>query len=249
MKAIPARLALGLALGACILLLIGGPGYRLGLWGLGFGLLGAMRYALFLGAAGAVLALVSLLVRRLRSERVVMLVVACALGTGAALVPLVIRSTADSLPPIHDITTDTGNPPAFVDILPLRADAPNPPGYAGDEVARPQREAYPEITPYTTGAAPSVLFDQALAVARAQGWEIVAADADAGRIEAVATTFWYGFKDDVVIRIAADGDGSRLDIRSKSRVGRSDLGANAARIRTFLDALDAAEGPSESASS
>jgi uncharacterized protein (DUF1499 family) len=66
------------------------------------------------------------------------------------------------------------------------------------------------------------------------GWEIVAAEAAEGRIEATETTAWWGFKDDVVIRIAPEGTGSRLDIRSMSRVGKSDLGKNADRIRAFL---------------
>jgi uncharacterized protein (DUF1499 family) len=71
------------------------------------------------------------------------------------------------------------------------------------------------------------------------GWEIVAADPATGRIEATATTFWYGFKDDVVVRVGAGNGGSVIDVRSKSRVGRSDLGANASRIRTYLEALKA----------
>jgi uncharacterized protein (DUF1499 family) len=69
------------------------------------------------------------------------------------------------------------------------------------------------------------------------GWEIVAADAAAGRIEATDTTFWFGFKDDVVIRVEADGAGSRIDVRSVSRVGVGDVGANARRIRAYLRAL------------
>ena len=67
------------------------------------------------------------------------------------------------------------------------------------------------------------------------GWEIVASDPAAGRIEATDTTFWFGFKDDVVVRVAAAPDGSRVDVRSLSRVGLSDVGTNAARIRKYLD--------------
>ena len=69
------------------------------------------------------------------------------------------------------------------------------------------------------------------------GWHIVAAKSEEGRIEATATTLWFGFKDDVVIRIMPTAAGSRLDIRSKSRVGLSDVGVNAARIREFVAAL------------
>jgi uncharacterized protein (DUF1499 family) len=83
-------------------------------------------------------------------------------------------------------------------------------------------------------APPAQAFDRALAAARAMGWEIVASDPAQGRIEATATTFWFGFKDDIVVRIAAESAGSRLDVRSLSRIGKSDVGANARRIRDYL---------------
>ena len=86
-------------------------------------------------------------------------------------------------------------------------------------------------------ATPADAFKRALQAARDMGWEIVAADAAAGRIEATDTTFWFGFKDDVVIRVEADGAGSRVDLRSVSRVGVGDVGANAARIRAYLRTL------------
>ena len=80
-------------------------------------------------------------------------------------------------------------------------------------------------------------FARARAAAGAMGWEIVAADPAAGRIEAVATTFWFGFKDDVSVRITPAEGASRIDIRSRSRVGRGDAGANARRIRAYLEEL------------
>jgi uncharacterized protein (DUF1499 family) len=79
-----------------------------------------------------------------------------------------------------------------------------------------------------------VAFRRAADAARAMGWEMVAADSAAGRVEATATTRWFGFKDDVVVRVRPDGAGSRIDVRSVSRVGGSDVGANAARIRAYL---------------
>lgn len=232
------RLALLLSVIALALLLAGGPGYRLGIWDLGFGLLGVMRYALYAGAAGAILAIIFLLVPRTRAGNVGSLVAALVIGAAVAAVPVYIRSTAQSLPFIHDITTDTTNPPQFVEVLPLRADAPNPPEYPGEEVADQQREAYPDIQPVETALTPNALFEQALAAVRDQNWEIVSADAGDWRIEATDTTLWYGFKDDVVIRIGPDNGGSRLDIRSKSRVGGSDLGTNAQRIRAYLQDLE-----------
>ncbi len=91
------------------------------------------------------------------------------------------------------------------------------------------------MQPIRTDMRPEAAFEHALETARAMGWEIVASDARAGRIEATATTFWYGFKDDVVIRVRPMATGSRVDLRSVSRVGQSDLGKNAARIRAFSE--------------
>jgi uncharacterized protein (DUF1499 family) len=84
---------------------------------------------------------------------------------------------------------------------------------------------------------PAAAFTRALGAARRMGWEIVAADSAAGRIEATATTTWFGFKDDVVVRIKPNQNGSRIDVRSESRVGGSDIGTNAKRIRRYLGEL------------
>jgi uncharacterized protein (DUF1499 family) len=186
------------------------------------------------------LGLVSLLfmVRDARRFALIPPVVAMGLAAVWVYTPFAQIQIARSVPPIHDITTDTQNPPEFVAIAPLRADAPNPLAYPGEEVAAQQRAAYPHIAPVTFDAPPGEVFDRALAAARAMGWEIVATAPAEGRIEAPDTTFWFGFKDDVVIRIAAVEEGrTRLDVRSKSRVGMSDVGKNAARIEAFLRKL------------
>src|SRR5690606_17575541 len=141
--------------------------------------------------------------------------------------------TAQSVPPIHDITTDIENPPEFVAIAPLRADAPNPVAYAGEETAAQQREAYPELASLERSEPASDIFAEALLVVDDMGWELVASNIEEGRIEATDTTRWFGFKDDVVIRIVQNNDGAIVDVRSKSRVGRSDVGVNAARIENF----------------
>lgn len=231
-----ARIALVVAVIAALLLLLAGPGTRFGWWEFGTGFL-IMRWAFFAGFAGAALALLLLAIPRTRRGAGVMLGTALMIGAGTAWVPWNGLQTVRSLPYIHDITTDTENPPEFVAVLPLRADAPNPPYYAGEEVAARQRQAYPEIRPLKLSLPPGRVFEQALATARDAGWEIVDAVPEDGRIEATATTFWFGFKDDVVIRIAPDNGGSVVDMRSKSRVGRSDVGANAERIRSFLGTL------------
>src|SRR6185295_2013602 len=107
--------------------------------------------------------------------------------------------------------------------------------YPGAEFARQQRAAYPDILPVMLPMPPRAAFAKAVAAAEAMGWEVVGADAAAGTIEAVDTTKWFGFKDDIAIRVTSSGDQARIDIRSKSRVGRSDLGTNAERIRAYLE--------------
>jgi uncharacterized protein (DUF1499 family) len=135
------------------------------------------------------------------------------------------------------VSTDLEAPPPFVAVLPLRAGAPNPPGYDGPAVAEQQRQAFPHLVPARFSAAPAAVFAAVAEVARTMGWEIVAAVPEEGRLEATATTRWFGFKDDVVVRVRAEGDGTRVDVRSKSRVGRSDLGTNARRLQAFLARL------------
>lgn len=230
------RVAVAVAILGGLLLLVAGPGTRLGTWDYGTGFL-LMRIAFFTGLGVAVLAIALLIVPKARQRHAGLLTVALVIGLATAWVPWSGYRTVMSLPFIHDITTDTVNPPQFVAIAPLRADAPNPVDYAGEEVARQQRNAYPDIQTLEFSQPADSTFREALAVAKDMGWEIVAADPEAGRIEATATTFWFGFKDDVVIRVESMADGSRLDIRSKSRVGRSDVGKNAARIREFTGAI------------
>lgn len=232
------------ALGA-LLLLLAGPGVRLGLWSFrtGFDL---MRWGAYIGLAGAVLAVLQLVVPRWRRGRRPALVLAIALGTLAAGVPWYWRRLASEVPPIHDITTDTADPPAFVAVLPLRAQATNQAEYGGPEIAAQQAAAYPDIRPLILPSTrPGAAFSRAHGAVRASGWDLVAADSAAGRIEATATTGWFAFKDDVVIRIRPEGAGSRLDVRSVSRVGRSDVGTNARRIRAYLARVRNAEGPDD----
>lgn len=232
-----ARLLLLIAIAAALMLLLAGPGTRLDFWDFRFGFT-LMRWALYLGAGSAILALLLVLIPRTRKGHAGALTMTLIIGLATAAVPLILVQQARSLPRIHDISTDTLNPPEFIEIAPLRADAPNPVDYPGEEVVRQQREAYPDILPLSTDIYPAIVFDHALATAEGMGWEIVLADQDTNRIEATDTTTWFGFKDDVVIRIRSSNGGSVIDVRSKSRVGASDVGANAARIRRYLDALE-----------
>jgi uncharacterized protein (DUF1499 family) len=226
-----------LALVAAILLIVAGPGTRLGLWEFRFGFT-LMRWAVYAAGAAGILALLFLLIPRTRQGNGLLLGLALVICATVVAVPLLQYQTARSVPRIHDITTDTVDPPAFVAVAPLREDAPNPVEYEGEQIAREQREAYPDIVTFDTDAYPAIVFQQALDVVEMLGWELVEANPEQGRIEATDTTFWFGFKDDVVIRIQSSDTGTRVDVRSKSRVGLSDVGANANRIRRFLDALD-----------
>ncbi len=106
-----------------------------------------------------------------------------------------------------------------------------------DRLARFEREAYPDLRSVDLETAPAQTFERALAAIEAMGWELVDEEAAAGRIEATATTFWFGFEDDVVVRIRPADGGSRVDVRSVSRVGRGDVGANARRIRAYVQHL------------
>jgi len=94
-----------------------------------------------------------------------------------------------------------------------------------------------DLQPLMLAGSAESAFSKALAAAEAMGWEIAKSDPKAGRIEAVATSFWFGFKDDVVVRVTPTGSGSRIDVRSKSRVGGSDAGTNARRIRAYFERL------------
>ena len=119
-------------------------------------------------------------------------------------------------------------------MLPLRADAPNTTVYGGPEIAAQQRQAYPDLQPVILPLAPQPAFDQALAAVNEVGWEIAGFNRQEGRIEATDTTFWFGFKDDVVVRLRPAVGGTQVDVRSVSRVGGGDVGANAKRIRNYL---------------
>jgi uncharacterized protein (DUF1499 family) len=234
-----ANAGLALALVAALALLLAGPGHRFGWWSLGAAF-GMLRWAVYGGIAAALLSAVGLVVAPLRAQRRGMFRALAGLIIGLVVVgvPLSYLQTARSVPPIHDITTDTEDPPEFEAIVPLRAAAPNPVAYGGPAVAAQQRDAYPDIAPADYPVAPQTAFEAALVAAGDMGWTMVATDEAAGRIEAIDRTFWFGFTDDVVIRVRPTDAGSRIDVRSTSRVGVGDFGTNAARVRAYLEKLD-----------
>jgi uncharacterized protein (DUF1499 family) len=222
--------------GACVL---AGWGTRADLWSFGIGLR-VLRWAAVGALIGSALSLIGLFATRGGKKRGrVSAILGVLLGLAAAGLPASYVAKARNLPAIHDITTDAENPPAFSAVVPLRRGAPNGVGYEGAAVADQQRRAYPDIQPVVLAVPANQAFDRALEAAREMGWSIVDANPAHGRIEATATTFWFGFKDDVVVRVSATDSGSRIDVRSLSRVGRSDIGTNARRVRCYLAKLSA----------
>jgi uncharacterized protein (DUF1499 family) len=155
------------------------------------------------------------------------------LSTIAIAYPVRGAIKARSVPRIHDITTDTKNPPQFIALAAERRAAPNGIAYGGEPVAAEQRKSYRDIETLPFTVTPEQLFAIVERAARDAGWQIAASAPAEGRIEATATTRLYGFKDDVVIRITPSAGGSQLDVRSTSRLGVGDMGTNAARIRAF----------------
>jgi len=166
-----------------------------------------------------------------------------------SLIPSLLVGTqlkkAASVPEIHDITTDTLNPPVFNDIAELRKDAPNGLVYeyqgSADKLGELQRAAYPDLKPLDSPLSAKKAIKRVVDILEGQGLDIVNVDHAEGVVEATATSFWYGFKDDVVVRIRGTDQGSTIDLRSVSRVGRSDIGANAARIKAFIKKFHALE--------
>ncbi|MBV8132806.1 MAG: DUF1499 domain-containing protein [Alphaproteobacteria bacterium] len=240
-------LALALAVIAAVLLALGPIGWRAGWWHFRFAFLTLMPWAAYLGITALVVSVLTLLFGRSRIEArgITVAILAFAVGGLIAYVPWHYDQIRQKVPPIHDITTDPDNPPAFVVVVPLReAAGPDRVSYEGVKIAEQQRQAYPDIVSLTLAVPPASAFNHALDTAQRMGWTIVAADDAAGRIEASDKSRWFGFIDDIVVRITPSASGSRVDLRSSSRVGRSDFGVNAARIEIYLSALRAATGGS-----
>lgn len=245
------RLGFSLSVISSLVLVAAALGYRWDLWSVRFALLTLTKYATYGALAGAALSMVG--IGRSwpggASRGLVLSVVGVIIGLGAFHTIFEHWKMVQTSPFIHDITTDTENPPEFIAVVALRESAAaNPHTYAGPDLALRQRfggfnEPYKDILPVMTKLAPGAAYDQALDVAQDMDWQIVDADRTNGRIEASDTSFWYGFTDDIVIRVVATPEGSRIDMRSLSRVGRSDVGVNAARIREYMTALAAMLGP------
>ena len=251
-----AWLALGLGLLCGAVGLGAALGYRTGLLGLG-ALVKGVQGATIGAAAGAVLALLALVLlvwagragqaTRTGARRRALRVAGGALVLNAVVLapPLSLVVQARGVPMIHDISTDTAHPPQFYAIVSLRGSASNALDYDPANAAEQQR-GYPDLAPLLLPATPPAqAFAQAERAARALGWSIASAAPQEGRLEATDRTPLMGFQDDIVVRIRAGdgGHGSVVDVRSASRVGVSDVGTNARRIRAFVQALQAQAHP------
>lgn len=212
---------------------VGALGAKFGLWhfGRGFQLL---YTGTFVSAAVAVLG-IAMLAFALSAGRKDAALPTC-IGVAAALVALAVTGWQYRLttivPVLNDVTTDLADPPAFA-ALELRGGEPLEYDPKKSEM---QQRGYPYMETVRSALAPEAALERAVTVARQAGWDVVASGPQGGdlTVEAVAVTFWFGFIDDVVVRIRPDGAGSLVDIRSASRVGLSDLGANASRIDAFI---------------
>ena len=232
-----AVIGLIVALASAVAMVFSGIGYRLELYHFrtGFAILG---WAFWSALAGGILSLAGLAVAGGKPGRtMVAALVGIAVGAMAAYVPWSFKQTAGSLPFIHDISTDTENPPEFIAAAKLRKPGDHPVTYDGKEVADLQHKAYADLAPLMTPTSKEKVFEAAKAAFASMGMQLADADLAQGRIEANQTSLLYGFTDDMVVRIASATAGTKVNVRSKSRVGRSDLGQNAKRIRLFLQKL------------
>lgn len=228
------RTATILAALAVAALALSGPGTRSNWWDYRVGLL------LFAAAGllGLLAAVTGFLARRhvpANSQPARLAELAILAGLVSLALPLYGIMTARRVPPIHDITTSVDDPPQFRAALDARGTQSNPaPDTIAPDVAQKHRAGYPTLQPLVVAMSPERALDRAVEVARSLRWKVLAVDRTARTVEATATTPWFGFRDDVVVRIRPVPGGSRVDVRSTSRVGRSDAGVNANRIRRFL---------------
>lgn len=221
---------------AFLLVILPGPLYKFGIVELGVAFTG-FKFGVYAGGAALVLLIVQALFMR-KTLTLSSGVIALVFSVVAIVMPLNMMNKAEGVPAIHDISTDLVNPPKFVAIAPLRANASNPVEYAGEETAVQQRKAYPELVTLSFAQSKADLMTASEQAVKNLGFALVSANTATGIVEATDTTTWFGFKDDVVIRIKDEGSQRFVDIRSKSRVGRSDLGKNAERIHSIINELN-----------
>ncbi len=226
------------AIVAALCLPLGALGTKFGVWSFmtGFGVLQIGVVLAVIMLVGGIVGLIVASKRNMASDKpgLVFGTVVSALVLGLMGMQFY---TANTVPPIHNISTDTSDPPQFDAVVAVRGEDSNPLDYDAEKLAAQQREAYPWVQPLQVSMAPEEALTRSAAVLEGMGLEIVATHPEQGLLEATDTTFWFGFKDDVAVRVRPADSGSVIDVRSVSRVGVSDLGANAERIGKFLKAM------------
>lgn len=256
MKDLPwhSKTILALAAFLPVFFLIAALGTKIGIWGWQIGLLALTMGGGFLLAAGlALVSLVSLvlvLLKKPRNNTRAGIALSGVVVAGAVLITFGSMASTAQDNPIHDVATDTANPPAFsqatmaareksganplndyqtpLSEIPLFAEVS--PSLAVRSHAQIITDIYPTLRPLPLGRATAQAGAAAVAAAMDDlGFKNIRTDSEAGIVEGVAETRWFGFRDDVVARIGAN----QIDFRSVSRVGQSDLGANAKRIEAL----------------
>lgn len=229
---------LAIAFIAGVVLIIAGPGYRMGWWPLdtGFALLSV---GLMTGLAAISISVIALMLSWYSASTRGRLYALA--GVIVALVVIYVpyhwRTLALESPAIHDIATDPDHPLAFKTLAAARGPDQNSIAYGGAKVADMQRQNFPAVAPLISEQPPKAVFSAVMALVANAGWDVASIDANSMTIEATAQTFWFGFKDDIIIKVTPQGAGSRVDMRSQSRIGRGDAGTNARRVEQFLTAL------------
>lgn len=232
------------ALGLLVALVAGGVigtagiGHKYGAWNFDFAWSTLIRYGFIAAVAGGALALLGLVIGLLRGKLggFFTALIAIAVAAGVAYVPWTMREKAASLPAITDITTDFDNPPQFVALANMREMSESGSAYKPENAAK-QEQAYPDIATLVTPQSVPAVFGKASAAIKKLGWTLAEAVPDQGRIEATSVSEWFGFKEDVVVRIVPEGSGARVDIRSASRAASTDFGANAEHVRALIAAM------------
>ncbi len=232
-----AGLALLAAFAAAAAIGLSGVGHKFGAWDFAFArdvlLTGGAYGALAAGAVALAVLLLALGRRKLGGAG--MAFFALIVAGAAAYVPLSLKAEAESVPELTDVTTDPDDPPAFVALASQRESAGRTQYYRLNYTE--QKKAYPDIVAFESRRSAAALFGEASAAVDAMGWIVAERVPEEGRIEATAVSEWFGLRDDIVIRVRPAGEGARLDMRSASRAGTTDLGANADHIRAILTRL------------
>jgi len=223
-----------LSITATVAFIASGYGYQWGLWGMGTAFT-LLRYAAYaaIGLLG-IQTIFFFLLKDAGFKAKGMVLVGFLFTLGVTATSVYWQYRAQSVPAIHDITTDLENPPEFVAMVRLRENAPNPPEYAGEETAKLQQQAYPSVQPLVVDMSKQEVIDEIVRLITERDWEFVSINRGEGRVEATEKLAWFGFKDDVVLKITDADGGTRVDMRSKSRIGRSDIGVNADRVERFM---------------